>query len=286
MEASMANIQGKVFVVTGATSGLGQATAIDFGRKGARVIVVGRDEVRAKETANAIGANAEIVIGDVSTRAGVEAVANAILAKTDHVDVLVNNAGGQFKEKKLTIDGVEMTFALNVLGAYLLEKKLHGALAKSKGRVVNLATGFLNSFPLDPADVAVRAKKWSSLNQYGQAKQAAVMMTVEQTKRNGDVTYVSMHPGIIMGTRFNGGQSKIQQAIGGPIMRAIGMACTLEEAVAKFHAAAFGDIPNGSYLINGKPAALPKQVNDELVRAKVMKLLEDLADGKSATKAA
>src|SRR6185437_3064051 len=181
--------------------------AIDFGKQGARVIVVGRDETRAKETANAIGANAEIVTGDVSTRAGAEAVGNAILAKTDRVDVLINNAGGQFKEKKLTIDGVEMTFALNVLGAYLLEKKLHGALAKAKGRVVNLSTGFLNSFPVDPNDVAVRAQSFKSLNQYGQAKQAAVMMTVEQSKRNSDVTYVSMHPGIIMGTRFNGGQS-------------------------------------------------------------------------------
>jgi hypothetical protein len=89
-----------------------------------------------------------------------------------------------------------------------------------------------------------------------------------------------------MGTRFNGGQSKFQQAVGGPIMRAIGMACTLEEAVAKFHAAAFGDVASGSYMINGKPAALPKQVNDELVRAKVVKLLDDLAEGKSATKAA
>src|SRR5207253_7427719 len=141
-------------------------------KQGAHVLVVGRDPQRAEETANAIRAvngKVDVILGDVATRAGAAKVGDAILAKTDRIDVLLNNAGGQFKERKLTIDGVEMTFALNVLGAYILEKKLHAALAKGKGRVVNLATGFLNSFPVDVTDVAVRAKKFGGLNQYGQA---------------------------------------------------------------------------------------------------------------------
>src|SRR5207253_2387286 len=133
---------------------------------------------------------------------------------------------------------------------FVLEKELHPLLAAAKGRVVNLATGLLDSFPVDPDDL-VAPKKYSGLGQYARSKQASVMMTVEQSKRFGadGVTAVSIHPGIIMGTRFGGGQPKIAQMIGGPIMRAIGFACTLEEATRRFNVAAFGDVPTGSYVV-------------------------------------
>jgi NAD(P)-dependent dehydrogenase (short-subunit alcohol dehydrogenase family) len=278
--------KGKVVVITGGTSGLGQAFAISVAKKGARVILVGRDEARAKQTAAEIsqaGGAVEVVLGDVSTIAGAQEVAAAIRAKEKAIDVLVNNAGGQFKTETKTKDGVETTFALNTLGAFELEKQLHGLLSAAKGRVVNLATGFLNSFPVDPEQL-LAPKKYSGLSVYGRAKQASVMMTVEQSKRfeKDGVAAVSMHPGVIMGTRFGGGQSKLVQAIAGPLMRGIGFGCTLDEAVRRFEVAAFGDIPNGSYLVNGKPAPLPKQVNDAAVRAQVYGLLERLSSGARA----
>src|SRR4051812_15064867 len=111
------NPTGKTVVITGATSGLGQAAAIHFAKLGAHVFVVGRDAARAEETRAAAGPNAEVVLGDVSTRAGVQAVATAILAKSSTVDVLLNNAGGQFSTLTTTADNVEATFALNTLGA-------------------------------------------------------------------------------------------------------------------------------------------------------------------------
>jgi NAD(P)-dependent dehydrogenase (short-subunit alcohol dehydrogenase family) len=273
--------KGKVVVITGATSGLGQATAIDFAKKGARVFIVGRDSGRANETltqAKAAGGDAEVILGDVSTRAGAKAVAAAILAKTQKVDVLLNNAGGNFKAMAKTADGVEQTFALNTLGAYVLEKELHGALAAARGRVVNVATGFLNSFPVTVDDL-VEPKKFSTLKIYGAAKQASVMMTVEQAKKHSaeGVTFVSVHPGVIMGTRFGGGQPAFVQAIAGPMMRLIGFGCTLEEAVRRFSVASFGDVPSGSYMVNGAPAKLPKQVEQEPVRTQVMGLLEKLS---------
>jgi NAD(P)-dependent dehydrogenase (short-subunit alcohol dehydrogenase family) len=275
--------KGKVVVVTGATSGLGQATAIDLAKKGAKVLVVGRDAARANETLAQIkeaGGDAEVILGDVSTVTGAKAVAKDILAKAPRIDVLINNAGGTFKTESKTAEGIEMTFALNTLGAYILEKELHGALAAAKGRVVNVATGFLDSFPV-VVDELVAPKKYKGLTQYGAAKQAAVMMTVEQAKRyeKDGITAVSIHPGIIMGTRFGGGQPKVAQIIGGPIMRLIGLACTLEEAQRRFSVAAFGDVPSGSYIVNGKAAKLPKQVNDEAVRQQVVALLEKLAAG-------
>jgi NAD(P)-dependent dehydrogenase (short-subunit alcohol dehydrogenase family) len=269
--------RGKVVVITGATSGLGQAFAIDLAKAGARVFIVGRDAARAEETRSLAGGG-EVVTGDVSTRAGVKAVAAAILAKTNTVDVLVNNAGGSMKTESRTADGLETTFAVNTFGPWLLERELHRALAGAKGRVVNVATGFLDSFPVDPDDLAT-PKRFSSMKQYGRAKQAAVMMTVEQAKRYSaeGVTVVSLHPGIIMGTRFGGGQPKAVQLIMGPVLRGIGFATTLDEATRRFRVACFDDVPSGAYIVNGKPAPLPKQVNDAGVRQRVVTLLEKLA---------
>jgi hypothetical protein len=68
----------------------------------------------------------------------------------------------------------------------------------------------------------------------------------------------------------------------GPLTRLIGFGCTLEEAQRRFFVAAFGDVPNGCYLVNGKPAELPKQVKEEPLRAKVYALLEKLASPRAA----
>ncbi len=270
--------KGKVVVVTGASSGLGQAFAIDIAKAGAKVFVVGRDAQRLAETKAQAGGDTEVVVGDVSTKAGAQAVADAVLAKTDRVDVLVNNAGGQWKTMSKTPEGVETTFAVNVLGAYRLERMLHPALARAKGRVVNLVTGFLDSFAVDPEQL-VEPKPYKSMGVYARAKHAGVMMSVEQARRfAGDgITVEALHPGVIMGTRFGGGQPKLAQAIGGPIMRAIGFACTLEEAVRRFRVAAFDELPSGSYLVKGKVAPLPKQSNDAAVREKVMSVIDRLS---------
>jgi NAD(P)-dependent dehydrogenase (short-subunit alcohol dehydrogenase family) len=273
------NIQGKVVVITGATSGLGQAAAIDFAKAGARVIVVGRDAARAEETKQQAGGNVEVVLGDVSTRAGVAAAARAILDKAPKIDVLVNNAGGTFKAMAKTADELETTFALNTFGPYLLERALHGAVAAAKGRVVNVVTGFLNRYPVPEIGELVAPTKYSGMAQYARTKHASLMMTVEQARKYQaeGITTVAIHPGIIMGTRFGGGQPKAAQLIAGPIMRAMGIACTLDEAVRRFRVACFEDVPTGSYLVKGTPAPLPKQSTDAAVRGKVVAKLDELA---------
>lgn len=278
------NLTGKTAVVTGATSGLGQAAAIDFAARGAKVFIIGRDAARASDTAaeaKGKGGTVEVILGDVSTRAGAAAIAKAVLAKTDRIDVLLNNAGGQMKEQTQTADGVESTFALNTLGAFVLERALHGALKAAKGRVVNVVTGFLDNFPVpaDPAELTA-PKKFKSMGAYGQAKLAGVMMTVEQAQRfeRDGVTVVSVHPGIIMGTRFGGGQSALLQAIAGPLTRMMGLGCTLDEAVRRFRVACFDGVPNGAYIVKGVAAPLPKQANEAAMRAKVMGVLEQLAN--------
>jgi NAD(P)-dependent dehydrogenase (short-subunit alcohol dehydrogenase family) len=273
--------RGKIVVVTGATSGLGQAFAVDIAARGARVILVGRDAARSQETLDTIqkaGGTAEVVLGDVSTRAGVQAVAAAIRERVDRVDVLMNNAGAAFNAESRTVDGIETTLALNTVGPYLLERALHPLLVAARGRIVNVATGFLDSYPVVVDELAA-PKKYSRLTQYARCKQALVMVTVEQAERFAPegVTVVSVNPGIVMGTRFGGGQPWIAQVIGGPIMRMMGLACDLPEAMRRFSMAAFGDVPSGSYLSKGVVAPLPKQVRDVDVRRRVVAVVEQLA---------
>lgn len=286
----MTSITGKLVVVTGATSGLGQQAALDFARAGATVVLVGRDAARAAETKARIaqaGGAAHVVLGDVSTRGGVDAVAAGVLALTDRVDVLLNNAGGQFLKQGTTSEGVERTFALNTLGAYRLERALHGALAKARGRVVNVATGFLDRFPIADVDDLRAPKKYSGLAQYGRAKIATVMTTVEQAARAVDgVTYVSVHPGIINGTRFTAEMPKAMQSFGAFVSNVIGIASTIEEASERFRRACFDDVPSGSYMLKGKVAPLPKQANDAAVRARVWALLGALDAPSARSRAA
>jgi len=277
------DITGKVVVITGATSGLGQAAAIAFAQDGAHVIIVGRDAARAEETRTQAGGRVDVVLGDTSTTEGVRAVAAAIVQKAPRIDVLINNAGGTFPTLSTTKDGVEKTLALNTFGPWLLARALHGALAAAKGRAVNVATGFLDTFPITLPELNT-PKKYSGFNQYARSKLATVMMTVEQAAAEKDgVTWVSIHPGIIMGTRFNGGTPALMQVVFGPLMRGVGLACTLDEAVRRFRVAAFDDVKSGSYMQKGLPSPLPKQAADATVRGGVMGLLEQLAGGTAST---
>lgn len=279
--------KGKIVVVTGATSGLGQAFALDIAKRGAIVALAGRDAARANATRDEIvkaGGTADVFLGDVSTVGGAKALAKSLLAKHPKIDLLVNNAGGTFKKREQNADGVERTFALNALGSWVLERELHGALSAAKGRVVNVATGFLNSYPVVIGELTTGPRKYSGFTAYGRAKQAVVMMTVEQAERyrKDGVTVVSMTPGIVMGTRFGGGQPKLMQAIAGPIMRAIGIACTLEEAQRRFRVAAFDEVLSGAYLVKGKPADLPKPAREPQTRRAVVELLENLTARRAA----
>lgn len=284
------DISGKTVVVTGATSGLGQAAAIDFAQSGADVVIVGRDAERARETAERArsrgGAAPTIVLADLTTRAGVRSAAAAILERARTVDVLVNNAGGTFPDLGFTADGLERTFALNTLAPYLLERELHGALRTAMGRVVNVTTGLLDWFPVNVAELP-SGRRFSSMGQYGRSKLASVMMSVEQAARFAPegLTFVALHPGVIMGTRFGGGQPEILQAVAGPIMRAVGFACTLGEAVRRFRVACFDDVQSGTYLVRGRPAPLPKQARSPEVRQELVALLEKLAVEQSPERA-
>lgn len=137
----------RTVVTTGGTGGIGFQSALGIARTGARVLVTGRDRGRGEaavarlvdETAND---RVELVIGDVSSIAGIDALAAALLARTERIDVLVNNAGYLGDELRSSDDGLEMHFAVNVLAPWRLTHALLPALkAAGAARVLNVTGG-------------------------------------------------------------------------------------------------------------------------------------------------
>ncbi len=119
----------KVVLITGSTSGIGYYTALELARMGARVVVHGRDEARCIASVRAIqdetrNASITYLLADFSSQTQVRSMSGDFLDRHDHLDVLVNNAGAAYLFRKLSKDGLEMTFAVNYLAPFLLTEAL------------------------------------------------------------------------------------------------------------------------------------------------------------------
>src|SRR5437868_5298258 len=119
---------GKTVLVTGGTSGIGRATALGLARMGAHVAITGRDPGRAEDAAREIHAAADgqvdVFVADLSAQSEVRRLADEVLEGLARIDVLVNNVGGYWNTRHTTADGLERTFALNDLAAFLLTSLL------------------------------------------------------------------------------------------------------------------------------------------------------------------
>ena len=129
----MASMEGTVALVTGATGGLGNAVAAGLAREGALVVVVGRSEARAEQAMQGIrsrvpAAQLEPLACDLSAQSSIRSAAAGFLGRHDRLDVLVNAAGVFRKERHVTADGLELTFATNVMAYFLLTNLLLDAL--------------------------------------------------------------------------------------------------------------------------------------------------------------
>jgi NAD(P)-dependent dehydrogenase (short-subunit alcohol dehydrogenase family) len=279
----MTNRNGKTVLITGATSGIGEASAIALARQGARVLVVGRDQARGAAVVQELtraGGMGEFLAANLLSLQDVARLADEVMKRTSSLDVLINNAGGMFGTKTMSADNIEVTFALNTVAAFALTGHLHGALAQAHGRVVNIATGFLGRTKLNVPDL-VNPPSYSGLGRYAQAKLASIMMTLEQAERwkSDDISAVSVQPGIVLGTRFGGGEPSgpsFGRTVGATLLNLLGIGATLEQATDRYQQAAFGDMASGTYFAWGKVAKLPQQAQDAGVRQAVWQLLEQL----------
>src|SRR5271170_6198172 len=139
-------MQGKVVVMTGATSGIGEVAACELAKKGARIVFIARDPVRVEATLGKLrqagpGVEHKAYIADLSSIADTKRVAAEIAAAEPRVDVLINNAGAFFDRRETTVDGLEKTFALNHMAYFLLTEGLKDRLiAAAPARVVSTSS--------------------------------------------------------------------------------------------------------------------------------------------------
>jgi len=196
-------MDGRVFLVTGATSGIGRATALELSRRGATVHLVARDRARGEaalaEVARAGGGRARLHLADLSSMAAVRALAEEVRATAPALHVLVNNAGAVEMERRVSPDGLEMTFAVNHLAYFLLTHLLLDLLRSSApARVVNVASTAHRGKTLDFGDLQ-NTRRYAGLRVYGQSKLANILFTRELARRldGSGVTANSLHPGVV-----------------------------------------------------------------------------------------
>ena len=199
-------------VVTGATNGIGLAAARALAARGVSLAIVARSQARATaarsriEAAAAGGATVDVLIADLASQASVRSLAAEVLDRYPRVDALVNNAGAVHTTRQTTVDGIELTWAVNHLAPFLLTTLLLDRLKESApARVVTTASDAHRGARIPFHDInAERSYSGRGFGRYGETKLANILFTVELARRlaNTGVTANCFHPGFVA-TGFN-----------------------------------------------------------------------------------
>lgn len=191
----------KIALVTGATDGIGRATAIELSARGWHVLVHGRNATKAKAAARAI--NGTAVTGDFTRLSDVVALAQQVRDATPALDALVNNAGIYASRREVTDDGFETTIAVNHFAPFVLTHQLLDALkAAPAGRIVNVSSMTHSGAKLDPAALNIE-RGWDPYQAYAASKLANIVFTrqLATNLQRTAVTANALHPGVI-GTKL------------------------------------------------------------------------------------
>jgi NAD(P)-dependent dehydrogenase (short-subunit alcohol dehydrogenase family) len=192
----------KVYLVSGATSGIGRATASALAARGAEVIVAGRNRQKAEETVSRIKSETGntalwYLLADFADLDQVREMARALKARTSRLDVLVNNAGTFFNTRHGTPYGVEMTFLVNHLAPFLLTNLLLDTLQDSApARIVNVSSAGHQYDEMDFDNLGFK-RGYAGMKAYARSKLANVLFTYELARRldASQVTANAVHPG-------------------------------------------------------------------------------------------
>ncbi len=199
------HMQGRVCLITGATSGIGLESARALASQGAHVVLVGRDKGRGEAALAEVRrtfpeAKLELLQADLTSLASVRALAEDFQRRHSRLDVLLNNAGLIITERKVTVDGFEATLATNHLSHFLLTHLLLDMLKGSgAARVVNVSSQAHRVGSLDFLDDLHAERGYSGMKVYGNSKLANILFTRSLAKRlaGTKVTANSLHPGVV-----------------------------------------------------------------------------------------
>jgi NAD(P)-dependent dehydrogenase (short-subunit alcohol dehydrogenase family) len=210
-------------VITGATRGIGRAAAIELAKRGAELVVVGRERERVDAVAGEAraaggGAPVHTHVADLALMAEVRALAEELGQRHERIDVLANNAGALFATRKVTSEGFEQTLALNHLAPFLLTNLLLDRL--DRGRVIATTSDAHTGGRLDLDDLQSE-KSYSAMRVYGTTKLCNILFTRELAKRAPQLNANCFHPGTVR-TGFGKNDSgiwKVLTTLGAPFFR-------------------------------------------------------------------
>ncbi len=196
-------MQGKICLITGGTNGIGKSTALELARMGATVLIVGRNAQKTSQVVEEIRAESgnssvDSLLADLSSQQEVRHLANEFKSKYSQLHVLLNNAGGVFMHRQLSIDGIEMTFALNHLAYFLLTNLLLDTIkASAPSRIVNVSSGAHSGGKIEFDNL--QSEQDYNASVYGNSKLANILFTMELTRRlqGASVTVNALHPGFV-----------------------------------------------------------------------------------------
>ncbi len=197
-------MQGKTVVITGGTSGIGESAAKRLAQMGARIVLIARSKARGKVALARLHEKAPdlthtVHYADLTRICEMKRVAAEIASQEPRIDVLINNAGAMFANRRLTEDGLECTFALNHIAYFVVTAGLHDRLlASAPARIVNTASAAHQGAKLDFDDLQL-AKGFGPMKAYGRSKLCNILFTRELARRlrGAGVTANCLHPGFV-----------------------------------------------------------------------------------------
>lgn len=274
---------GKICLVTGATSGIGQVTALELARMGATVVIVARSRERSEATKAKIVAqtgnpSVEIILADLAELAAVRRAAEEFRARYDRLDVLVNNAGLYLDKRTLSADGLELTFAVNHLAPFLLTHELLEPLRAVKAaRIVTVSSG-AHMGGRGRFDDLRAEKGYMGFAAYAESKLANILFTYELARRidGSGMTANCLHPGAVQ-TGFASGTGGI---FGGIFGLARPFMLTPEQgAETSIYLASSPEVEgvNGKYFAKRRPQTTSMVSYDRALQAKLWALSEQVA---------
>ena len=206
-------MQGKICLLTGATSGIGKATALGLANMGATVVLVSRNKDKGEALKSELvqqtgNTSLDVLSADLSSQESIRQLVADFKQRYQQLHVLINNAGLFSAGRKETVDGIEMTFAVNYLAPFLLTNLLLDVLkASAPARIVTVASDAQNLGLLNLDDLQMK-KRYRIFGAYAQSKLAEILFTYELARRleGTGVTVNCLHPGFV---RTNIGQNNI-----------------------------------------------------------------------------
>ena len=283
---SSATMDGRVCLITGANNGIGRETALGLARMGATVIMVSRDAAKGEAALAEVRQQSgndrvTLLIADLASLKSVRQLAEDFRGQHQELHVLINNAGALNSQRALSVDGYELTFAVNHLAHFLLTTLLLDLIkASSPSRVINVSSGAHTRAEINFDDLNAEAK-YGGMSAYGQSKLANVLFTYELARRleGTGVTANALHPGVVKTGfgRNNGGAIglifKVFHIVASPILLSPG-----KGAETSVYLASSSDVDSvtGKYFVKKEQVQSSKASNDAAVAQKLWRVSEEL----------